>query len=88
MAEQPDSCSFCGTEDVPLTDYTQNYGPEDVRRPYWLCRFCESTMAAATEHYNRDTADPVVAKVVADVARMLHVLARSPVAREDGPDHG
>lgn len=83
MADAPGSCSFCGTEDVPLTDYTQkDYGPEDVRRPWWLCRFCEVTMAASVEHYNRGVADPVVAKVVADMARMLHVVAKLTPAAE------
>lgn len=64
---KPNGCSHCGNEDVPLKNYSRSYG--GFVGAHWLCVLCEATMSAAREGAGGD-ADPVVA----DIARMLHVV--------------
>lgn len=69
---QPEECSFCGSETTELKNYSRNYGGNVGG--HWLCRFCEVTRSASAQgaglrwqewHY-----------VVQDVASMLNILTK------------
>lgn len=69
---QPEGCHLCGTENVPLTNYSRDHG--GYQGPHWLCELCEFTRSASRigAGSHRDE----WATVVADVAAMFHrVLA-------------
>lgn len=64
---QPDGCSHCGTEGVPLTNYSRHYGGNVGA--HWLCDLCETTLSASRLGAG-GSPDPVIK----DIAQMLHVM--------------
>ena len=69
---KPEGCHLCGSEDVPLTNYSRHYG--GYQGPHWLCRFCENTQAASRLGAGNRCDDWQT--VVGDVAAMLNEFTK------------
>lgn len=76
---EPPGCFHCGTEGVPLTNYSRTYGGNVGA--HWLCRFCEVTQSAS-----RQGAGGSPDQTVADVAAMLHRFLSDTTTYKEEPN--